>query len=70
LLFAVAMVGDGAAFLPVSPAAGTQSEKNRDWDALHARGLDISAGGKGPVASEKYRSLHRSACQGAQDNCF
>ena len=45
-------------------------KKNRDWDALHAQGLDISADGRSTVASEKYRSLHRSACQGAQDSCF
>jgi hypothetical protein len=45
-------------------------KKNREWDALHAQGLDISADGKSTVASEKYRSLHRSACGGAQDNCF
>lgn len=43
---------------------------NRQWDALHARGMDISADGKGTVASEKYRSLHQNACQGAQDSCF
>jgi len=43
---------------------------NREWDALHAQGLDISADGKSTVASEKYRSLNRSACQGAQDSCF
>ncbi len=45
-------------------------KKNRDWDALHAQGLDISADGKSTVASEKYRSVHRSACQGSQDSCF
>jgi len=43
---------------------------NRYWDALHAQGLDISADGKGTVESEKYRSLHKSACQGSQDSCF
>ncbi|HWU54162.1 MAG TPA: hypothetical protein VN175_01590 [Rhizomicrobium sp.] len=43
---------------------------NREWGALHAQGLDISADGKSTVASEKYRSTHRSACQGAQDGCF
>ena len=31
---------------------------NRQWDALHKQGLDISADGKSAVASEKYRSLH------------
>jgi hypothetical protein len=45
-------------------------KKNREWDALHAQGLDISADGRSTVASEKYRSVHRSACQGAQDSCF
>ena len=30
----------------------------REWDKLHAQGLDISADGKSVVASEKFRSLH------------
>ena len=33
---------------------------NRQWDALHNQGLDISADGKSTVASEKYRTLHSS----------
>jgi hypothetical protein len=45
-------------------------KKNREWDALHAQGLDISADGRGTVASEKFRSLNRAACQGSQDSCF
>jgi hypothetical protein len=45
-------------------------KKNREWDALHAQGLDIGADGKSTVASEKYRSLHGNACQGAQNSCF
>lgn len=28
------------------------------WDELHAKGLDISADGRGYVASEKYRNLN------------
>ena len=43
---------------------------NRQWDALHAQGLDISADGKGTVASEKYRSLHSGPCHTQQDSCF
>jgi len=43
---------------------------NRQWDALHKQGLDISADGKGTVASEKYRTLHSGPCRTAQDNCF
>jgi hypothetical protein len=43
---------------------------NREWDALHAQGLDISADGKGTVASEKYRTTHGRACTGSQDGCF
>ena len=31
---------------------------NRQWNALHAQGLDIGADGKSTVASEKYRTLH------------
>jgi len=29
----------------------------REWDRLHAEGLDVSADGKSVVASEKYRTL-------------
>jgi hypothetical protein len=29
----------------------------REWDQLHAQGLDIGADGKSIVASEKYRTL-------------
>ena len=43
---------------------------NRQWDALHAQGLDISADGRGTVASEKYRTLHHGPCHTQQDNCF
>jgi|KBSSwiStaDraftv2_1062776.scaffolds.fasta_scaffold3522193_2 hypothetical protein len=45
-------------------------KKNKEWDALHAQGLDISADGRKTVASEKYRNLHRNACQSAQDGCL
>jgi len=31
---------------------------NREWDRLHAEGLDIGADGKSVVASEKYRATH------------
>jgi hypothetical protein len=37
----------------------------RQWDELHAKGLDIGADGKSIVASEKYRSLNPSACGSA-----
>jgi hypothetical protein len=37
----------------------------RQWDGLHAKGLDIGADGKSIVASEKYRSLNPSACGSA-----
>jgi hypothetical protein len=30
----------------------------KQWDDLHAQGLDITADGKGVAASEKYRSLN------------
>ncbi len=43
---------------------------NGQWDALHAQGLDISADGKGTVASEKYRTTHGRACGTAQDGCY
>lgn len=43
---------------------------NRQWDDLHKQGLDISADGRGTVASEKYRTLHKGPCHTAQDNCF
>ena len=43
---------------------------NRQWEKLHAQGLDISADGKHSVASEKYNSLHRGACRiEGIDNC-
>ena len=38
------------------------------WDDLHKQGLDISADGKGVVASEKYRSLNPHAC-GTNSGC-
>ena len=38
------------------------------WDDLHAQGLDISADGKGVVASEKYRSLNPHTC-GTNSGC-
>ena len=41
---------------------------NRQWDALHKQGLDISADGKSTVASEKYRTLRSANCHTA--NCF
>lgn len=43
---------------------------NRQWDALHAQGLDIAADGKSTVSSEKYRTLHNGPCRGSQDSCF
>ena len=43
---------------------------NRQWDALHAQGLDVSADGKSTVASEKYRSLHSGPCHTQQDSCY
>ena len=43
---------------------------NREWDALHAQGLDVAADGKGTVASEKYRTLHNGPCHTQQDSCF
>lgn len=43
---------------------------NKEWDALHAQGLDISADGKGTVASEKFRTLHNGPCHTQQDGCF
>ena len=42
---------------------------NRQWDGLHARGLDISADGKSTVASEKYRTLQGGACRSQQYGC-
>ena len=41
----------------------------KQWDALHAQGLDVSADGRGIVASEKYRNLNRGAC-GSTSGCF
>jgi len=43
---------------------------NRQWAALHAQGLDISADGKSTVESEKYRTLQKGPCHTLQDNCF
>ena len=43
---------------------------NRQWDSLHAQGLDISADGRGTVASEKYRTLQKGPCHTQQDSCF
>lgn len=43
---------------------------NRQWDALHAQGLDISADGKATVASEKFRTLHAGPCQSQQQSCY
>jgi hypothetical protein len=42
---------------------------NKRWDDLHAQGLDISADGKGTVASEKYRTLQTGGCRAQQVNC-
>jgi hypothetical protein len=42
---------------------------NRQWDNLHAQGLDMSADGKGAVASEKYRTLQGGGCRAQQVNC-
>jgi len=41
---------------------------NRQWDALHKQGLDVSADGKSAVASEKYRTFS-GGCR-TQANCF
>ena len=43
---------------------------NRQWDALHAQGLDISADGKSTVSSEKYRTLHKGPCNTQQSSCY
>ena len=43
---------------------------NRQWNALHKQGLDISADGKNTVASEKYRTLNSGNCHTQQENCF
>ncbi|HEU0160976.1 MAG TPA: hypothetical protein VFQ69_01095 [Rhizomicrobium sp.] len=40
------------------------------WDNLKKQGLDMSADGKGTVASEKSRSLSRAACNGSGDSCY
>jgi hypothetical protein len=40
----------------------------KQWDDLHAQGLDISADGKNVVASEKYRTLNPQAC-GSTSGC-
>jgi hypothetical protein len=42
---------------------------NKQWDDLHAQGLDMSADGKGAVASEKYRTLQGGACRSQQYSC-
>ena len=51
--------------LPGARVCKTQKQ----WDALHAQGLDVSADGRSIVASEKYRNLNRGAC-GATSGCF
>ena len=43
---------------------------NRQWDGLHAQGLDISADGKSTVSSEKYRTLHKGPCNTQQSSCY
>jgi hypothetical protein len=43
---------------------------NRQWDVLHAQGLDISADGKSTVSSEKYRTLHKGPCNTQQSSCY
>jgi hypothetical protein len=35
---------------------------NRQWDALHAQGLDIGPDGKSVVRSEKSRTLNPNEC--------
>jgi hypothetical protein len=40
----------------------------KQWDDLHAQGLDISADGKGVVASEKYRTVNGSCSGGSGCN--
>jgi hypothetical protein len=45
-------------------------QTNRQWEALHAQGLDISADGKRTVTSEKFRTLHNGPCHAQQDDCF
>jgi hypothetical protein len=42
----------------------------RQWDDLHARGLDISADGRSTVETDKYRAAHRGSCNTSQDSCF
>ena len=51
--------------LPGAKVCKTQKQ----WDALHAQGLDVSADGRSIVASEKYRNLNRGAC-GSTSGCF
>jgi hypothetical protein len=36
---------------------------NRQWGNLHTQGFDMSADGKGAVASEKYRTLQGEGCR-------
>jgi len=45
---------------------------NRLWNALHAQGRDISADGRGTVASEAYRTLHGCPTSGhtVADSCY
>ena len=51
--------------LPGARVCKTQKQ----WDALHAQGLDVSADGRSIVASETYRNLNRGAC-GSTSGCF
>jgi hypothetical protein len=44
-------------------------KSKKQWDDLHAQGLDISADGKSVVASEKYRTLNSSGCSGSTTGC-
>jgi len=46
----------------------TVCRTQRQWDDLHARGLDVSADGKGVVATEKYRTFHARDC-GTANGC-
>jgi hypothetical protein len=42
----------------------------RQWDDLHAKGLDMSGDGKTTVTSEKFRSVNKGPCHTMQDSCF
>ena len=37
-------------------------KSQKQWDALHAQGLDIGPDGRSVIALEKYRAVHPAAC--------